>query len=138
MLIERTASLRFTLLAPARRFSKMIGVLAELAPGLVAAEQHLLLERVAARPHPVESRFAQLAHAVAAVRAAGVLHRHAEQEPHQQFTPCEITLRGSGQFSVPPPSTYREPIITSYLLIPARMPGRYRGGWLKSASMFCR
>ncbi len=54
------------------------------------------------------------------------------------FTVWLMTRRGSGQFSVPPPRTYREPIITSCLLIPARMPGRYRGGWLKSASMFSR
>ena len=34
MLIDRTASLRFTLLAPARRFSKMIGYSPSLHPAL--------------------------------------------------------------------------------------------------------
>ena len=54
--IERMASLRFTLLAPAAAVLEEDRVLADLAARLVAAEQHLLLERVAARPDPLEIR----------------------------------------------------------------------------------
>jgi hypothetical protein len=49
-----------------------------------------------------------------------------------------MTSRDTGQFSVPPPLTYRDPIITSCLSIPASSPGMNRGGWLKSASTFSR
>src|SRR5438552_5406097 len=51
-------------------------VLAQPAARLVAAEQHLLLERVPARPGPLQVRLPQLADPVAPVRPARVLHRH--------------------------------------------------------------
>src|SRR5438309_224313 len=59
-------------------------VLAQLAPGLVAPEQYLLLERVPPRLGPLQVRLPQLAHPVAPERPARVLHRHPEQEPDQQ------------------------------------------------------
>src|SRR5262245_34636608 len=50
--------------------------LADLAAKPVAAPDHLLLERVAARNDGVEVEFFQLAHTVAAEGAAGIACRH--------------------------------------------------------------
>ena len=41
-----------------------------------------------------------------------------------RYSDERIMRRANGQFSVPPPFTYRDPIMMSYWLMPARMPGR--------------
>src|SRR5579883_3629463 len=56
---------------------------AEFAPRLEATEEHFLLEGVTAGTDSRQFHFAQFADPVTAERPAGVLHWHAEEEPHQ-------------------------------------------------------
>ncbi len=58
---------------PLRRFSNRIGVSPIRQPTIMAPEENLLLEGIAARPDLVEVDLGQFTHAVAAVRAAVVL-----------------------------------------------------------------
>src|SRR6476659_345641 len=66
--------------------------LAQLAPSELAPEEYFLLERVAARDHPIEPNLSQLRNAVAPEGPARVADAHAKEEPNQPVYPATDRL----------------------------------------------